>query len=61
MVYYKSKFSGSYNPDLDKKIATLAIKAELKTKQDKIGSFQAFDFVISMVKVILKMIASKII
>ena len=31
------------NSDLDKQIATLATKAELKAEQDKITNFQAFD------------------
>ena len=31
------------NADLDNKIATLAIKAELKAEQDKIKTLQAFD------------------
>ena len=32
------------NCDLDKKIGTLAAKAELKTEQNKIVKLQAFDF-----------------
>ena len=31
------------NSDLDRKLATLATKAELKDEQDKIIKFQAFD------------------
>ena len=31
------------NSDLDKRITTLATKAELKAKQDKIVKIQAFD------------------
>ena len=40
----KSDISGFIdNPDLDKKIGTLATKAELKAEQDKILKLQAFD------------------
>ena len=44
-----------------KKTATLAAKAELEVKQDKIIELKAFDQVIFDVKTILKMIVLKII
>ena len=43
------------------KTATLAAKAELEAKQDKIIELKAFDQVIFDVKAILKMIVLKII
>ena len=50
-----------YNSDLNKKLATLATKTELKAGQDKIIKSQAFDQVIFVVKVNLKMMVHKII
>ena len=51
------------NSDLDKKIATLGTKAELKAEQKKKNFFQNFKHlipVISMVKAILKMMTPNI-
>ena len=50
-----------YNSNLDKKIATLAIKAELKSEQDKITKLKAFDSVCCVVKLILTIIMERFI
>ena len=50
------------NADLDKKVTTLATKAELKAEQNKILKLQVFVIqVIFEVKIILKMMVLKII
>ena len=49
------------NLDLDKKTATLATKAELKTEQDKTVNFKHLIQVISMIKVFLKRLEHRMI
>ena len=49
------------NSDLNTKLVTLATKAELKTKQEKILKLQAFDSSCFLVKAILKMMTCKFI
>ena len=49
------------NADLDKKLAILAAKAELKVEQDKILKLQAFTEALLEANVILKKIVLKII
>ena len=59
----KSAIAGFINnADLDKKVTTLATKAELKAEQNKILKLQVFVIqVIFEVKIILKMMVLKII
>ena len=62
MLVDKSDISGFIdNSDLDKKIATLATKAELKSKQDKLAKRQSFDSSYFRGKIILKIMEHKII
>ena len=58
-ISYISEFTN--NPDLDKKTATLATKAELKTEQDKTVNFKHLIQVISMIKVFLKRLEHRMI
>ena len=48
------------NTDLDKNVATLAAKAELRTKQNKVIKLQVFDSSYFGVNVILKMVVLKL-
>ena len=62
MLVDKSDKSGFIdNSDLDKKMATLATKAELKSKQDKLAKRQSFDSSYFRRKIILKIMEHKII
>ena len=62
MLVDKSDISGFIdNSGLDKKIATLATKAELKSKQDKLAKHQSFDSSYFRGKIILKIMEHKII
>ena len=49
------------NADLDKKVATLATKPELKAEQDKKQNYKHLIQIIFLIKVILKIMALKII